>query len=285
MSLKTSLMSASSGLAIALMSQIPGAQAADVVNEPLCAVSGINGKVEAIGGYSENNDSKGDALVSGLGSLSIPLGCDFGFQADIGIIDELDHTTYGGAGHLFARDPDSYLIGLTGGYFDAGDMNLWAIGPEAELYLGQVTLKGWGGYLDVDADGDSGGGDGFAIVDAAFYPTDDLELSIGASIIGDQEFARAGLEYQFADSMTVSFGGKIGEDDYFNVTGGLSFYFGGGEKSLIRRHREDDPDNRILDFVGFKEAKNKSKANNTGTGTNTQPPPTTSPPFTGTFPG
>ncbi len=122
-----------------------------------------------------------------------------------------------------------------------------------------------------------------AIVDAAFYPTDDLELSIGASIIGDQEFARAGLEYQFADSMTVSFGGKIGEDDYFNVTGGLSFYFGGGEKSLIRRHREDDPDNRILDFVGFKEAKNKSKANNTGTGTNTQPPPTTSPPFTGTL--
>lgn len=268
MSFKTSLMGASSVLALAWIT--PAAQAADVVNEPLCAVSGVNGKIQAIGGYSENDDESGDALVSGLGSLSIPLGCDFGFQADVGIIDELDQTTYGGAAHLFTRDPDSYLVGITGGYFDAGDTNLWAIGPEAELYLGQVTLKGWGGYLDVDADDNSGGGDGFIIADAAFYATDDLELSIGGSIIGDQEFVRAGLEYQFADSMTASFDAKFGENDYVGVMGGLSFYFGGGEKTLIRRHREDDPENRIIDLVGFKEAKkDKKAASNTGTGTNT----------------
>ena len=27
----------------------------------------------------------------------------------------------------------------------------------------------------------------------------------------------------------------------FNILGGLKFYFGGEDKSLIRRHREDDP--------------------------------------------
>lgn len=280
MSFKTSLLSASSALAITLINQVP-AQAADVVNEPLCAVSGVNGKIEAIGGYSENDDQGGDALVSGLGSLSLPLGCDFGFQADVGVIDELDHTTYGGAAHLFTRDPDSYLLGVTGGYFDAGGTNIWAVGPEAELYFGQFSLEAWGGYVDFDSDSD-----GFVIADAAFYATDDLRLSVGGSIIGDQEFLRAGLEYQFADSLTASFGAKIGENDYVGVTGGLSFYFGSGEKSLIRRHREDDPRNRILDFVGFKEAK-ESSANNTSTGTSTgttSTTSTTSPPTSPTLP-
>lgn len=277
MSFKTSLMSASSAFALALINQIPGAQAADVVPEPTCAVSGVNGKIEALGGYSENNDKGGDALVSGLGSLSVPLGCDFGFQGDVGIIDELDKTTYGGAAHFFTRDPDSYLLGVTGGYFDAGGEDIWAVGPEAELYLGNVSLEAWGGYVDLDSHSD-----GFIIADAAFYPTEDLRLSVGGTIIGNQEFVRAGGEYQFANALSFSLGTKFGEDDYFNVTGGLTFYFGGEDKSLIRRHREDDPRNRIIDLVGFKEAADKNKAsssNGTSTGsgspTSTVPPPTT----------
>ena len=35
--------------------------------------------------------------------------------------------------------------------------------------------------------------------------------------------------------------GRIGEDDYHGVWGGIRFYFGQKDKSLIRRHREDDP--------------------------------------------
>lgn len=263
MSFKTSLLTASSALALALINQAPAVQAADVVNEPLCAVSGINGKIQALGGYSENSDKGGDALISGLGSLSVPLGCDFGFQLDVGVIDELGKTTYGGAGHLFTRDPESYLLGVTGGYFDAGGEDIWAIGPEAELYLGQFSLEARGGYIDVDSHGD-----GFAIFDAAYYPIDDLRLSIGGTILGNQEFVRGMAEYQFADGMTASLGTKFGEDDYFNVTGGLSFYFGGEAKSLIRRHREDDPRNWIPDLIGFKEAKDhKSKAGPGPTGT------------------
>lgn len=246
MSYKTSLMGASSALVIALMNQSSAGQAADVGSDPLCAVSGFNGKAEIIAGYSENDENDGGALLSGLGSLSMPLGCDFGLQLDVGVIDELDVTTYGGAAHLFTRDPNSYLFGVTGGYFNSDGADIWAVGPEAELYLGQVSLEAWAGFVDLDSNADA-----FAIVDAAIYPTDDLRLSVGATVIGDQEFLRAGMEYQFGGPVSASLDAKFGEDDYFAVSAGLSLYFGGEDKSLIRRHREDDPRNRILDFVGF----------------------------------
>jgi hypothetical protein len=40
-------------------------------------------------------------------------------------------------------------------------------------------------------------------------------------------------------SLTVD--GQLGEDGYTSAMAGLSLYFGGEDKSLIRRHREDDP--------------------------------------------
>jgi len=33
----------------------------------------------------------------------------------------------------------------------------------------------------------------------------------------------------------------VGDNEFATVYGGIRFYFGGPEKSLIRRHREDDP--------------------------------------------
>ena len=58
--------------------------------------------------------------------------------------------------------------------------------------------------------------------------------------------------------------GTIGEDGYAAATAGVSFYFGGDDstKSLIRRHREDDPRNRSLDIFGSGAA---SFGNNNGT--------------------
>jgi len=35
--------------------------------------------------------------------------------------------------------------------------------------------------------------------------------------------------------------GRFGEGDFHGVWAGLRFYFGQKDKSLIRRHREDDP--------------------------------------------
>jgi hypothetical protein len=47
-------------------------------------------------------------------------------------------------------------------------------------------------------------------------------------------------------SITVD--GRIGEDGFSSVMAGISLYFGGEDKSLIRRHREDDPRLRFFDI-------------------------------------
>src|SRR5689334_2730463 len=59
--------------------------AADLV-EPGCtpAVSSFNGKLEGAGGYSDSDNTNGDFGWEAGASLSLPLGCMFGFQADFG---------------------------------------------------------------------------------------------------------------------------------------------------------------------------------------------------------
>ena len=47
-------------------------------------------------------------------------------------------------------------------------------------------------------------------------------------------------------SITVE--GRLGEDGFTSVMAGLSLYFGGEDKSLIRRHREDDPRLHFFDI-------------------------------------
>ncbi len=244
--------------------------AADVV-EPGCtpAVSGFNGKIEGGAGYSEGDEVDGNLAWEAGGSLSFPLGCLFGLQLDAGASERYEDTQFGGIAHLFMRDPESYLIGVTGGVIDGENATLYPVGPEVELYLGNFTLEAWGGYLNVDGEDDSFD-TGFVIADAAFYVTDDFRVSVGGKIVDDYEALRAGFEYQFG-GMPMSFYAKAeyGDDETFNVLGGLQFYFGGEDKSLIRRHREDDPRNRTLDLF------------NSGVGSGdtpysgpTEPPPT-----------
>ena len=239
--------------------------AADVVEEaPNCAVSGFNGKLEGGAGYADSKDENGDFAFEAGGSLSFPLGCLIGLQLDVGVSDKVEDTTYGGVAHLFIRDPESYLLGVTGGVFDGDNASLIPIGPEVELYLGNISLEAWGGYLNIDADDGGSEDSGFLIADAAFYLTDDFRIWGGGKIVDDYEGLRVGFEYQFAElPMTLYAKAEYGDDDYFVLLGGLKFYFGGEDKSLIRRHREDDPRNRTLDLF----------VNGIGSGDNPYGPP------------
>lgn len=239
-------------LAGAMVTAFDGAaSAADVVEHGcLPAVSPVNGKLEGAGGYADNQDDKGDFAWEAGGSLSLPLGCLLGFQADIGASDRLDDTQYGAIGHLFIRDPQTYLFGVTGGAVDGDDTKLYAVGPEAEIYLGNLSLEAWGGYLNIDPDEGGGKDSGFIIGDVAYYLTDDLRLSLGGKVVDDREGLRAGFEYQIGGMpMSVYSKADYGDDDFFSILGGLRFYFGGEDKSLIRRHREDDPRNRTFDLI------------------------------------
>jgi hypothetical protein len=276
MSFKTTLLSTSSAFVFSFFIQSASLYAADVdPKSDLCAVSGVNGKMNIVGGFADDGGASNSASFGANGSLSMPLGCDFGVQLDAGFLNQLGDTTYGGVGHFFMRDPNSYLIGMTGGYFKGSDSSVWAAGPEVELYSGQFSFEAWAGMANVDVNGFGKSNKGFAFADVGFYATDDLRLSIGASVLGESKFLNAGLEYQVTDPVSISLGGKIGDDDYVAVNAGLTLYFGEtGNKTLIRRHREDDPRNRLIDFQAAQASvvkKIKKAAPTTTSGATTTP--------------
>lgn len=240
------------GLSISAVSLSAVATAADLEAGRLPAVSAVNGKLEIGGGWADIDSLGSDEVLFAAASLSIPLGERMGFQGDLNISNWYDDTAVSANGHLFTRDPSSYLLGVIGGYGSNGSVNLAWVGPEAELYLNSLSVELAGGYVNVDPDWASAHGEAFVFADLGFYATENLRFTLGGSSIAKFESAHLGLEWMpEAIGMPVSFklDGQVGEDDYQAVTASVSFYFG-GDKSLMRRHREDDPRNRALDMFG-----------------------------------
>ncbi len=222
--------------------------------DDLPAVSGINFKVDGFGGYSETDNVDG-GIFGVSGSVTVPLGHRFGAQLD-GMAASLDGDFIGGvAGHLFWRDPSTGLFGAYGSYVtrDGSGIDTWRLAAEGELYLGQLSLEAIAGYEDVDAPAAFSIDDSnlFAVADAAYYVTDDFRVAVGYRHVLGLHVGAAGFEYQlpndFVSGASIFAEGRLGEDEYAGVWGGLRFAFGGGDKSLIRRHREDDPRDRLPD--------------------------------------
>jgi hypothetical protein len=250
---KTSLLSSTILSAVLGFGLFSAALAADVDYASTAAVSAINGKVEFGGGVADDSDNSSDGVFYGAASISFPLGDMFGLQADLAAKNMFNDTAVGGNVHLFMRDPNSHLIGLIAGYGDAGEANAAWAGGEAEFYLGNVTLEASAGYLNVDPNNGSSKDKVFAFGDVAFYPVENFRLALGASSVAGFESGHATAEYML-DTMPISFKlkGEVGENKFAAVTAGVSFYFGGDSptKSLMRRHREDDPRNKVLDIFG-----------------------------------
>ena len=218
----------------------------------LPAVSGLNGKWEFDPGIIT-----GGGTVRGAGSISAPLGDKIGVQGDgFASYSSGKGLAYGGAGHIFTRDPNAYLAGVTAGFVTVPGATLGAVGLEGELYAGQLSLEGWAGYAGLNyvdpAMLDKSGA--FAIGDLGYYATPDFKLSLGGSyILGDMAL-HAGTEYQFhglGAPLSLTGDARLHRDGNYSVTVGLKGYFGGDDsKSLIDRQRQDDPDNRALDLFG-----------------------------------
>jgi hypothetical protein len=229
------------------------ALAADVDVSQLPAVSAFNGKIQFGGGFADYDAASSDELLYGAASLSLPLGDLFGLQADLAVKDVFGETAIGGNLHLFARDPNSYLLGALVGYGDAGNATAAWAGGEAELYLDNISFELAAGYMNVNPNVGSSSDELFAFGDVAFYPIDNVRLSLGASSVASFQSANLSAEYLLEVlPVSLSLKGELGEDSYSAVTAGVSFYFGGDDatKSLKRRHREDDPRNRVLDIFG-----------------------------------
>lgn len=222
--------------------------AADLdVSGNLPAVSAVNGKVEFQGGWADGDGISGDELGYAGAALSIPMGESFGLQADVAALRVFDETAVGGALHFFTRDPNSHLLGAIGGYVDTGVGHMLWGGAEAEAYLGNITLRGIAGLSDTSISGLGSETDFLGIGEASLYATDDLRFSATVSSVAEFESGSIGMEWLMQEQlgMPVSFKAEagMGENGYHAASAGLTLYFGGSEnnKSLIRRHREDDP--------------------------------------------
>ncbi len=225
---------------------------------PLPAVSALNGKFAVLGGGFEADGGNDGELFGAQGAISVPIGHRFGFQADGFGMWTSGELVAGGAGHLFWRDPTVGLLGVYGGGARNELLDFYTIraGIEGEAYLGRMSIEavlGWEGLdFDTGADDDNI----FALADLAFYPMDDLRLSAGYRHWNEIHMAAFGAEYQlpmqWGGSAAALFAeGRVGEDDYVAIWGGLRIYLGPEPKSLIRRHREDDPRVRAEDQAGM----------------------------------
>jgi hypothetical protein len=211
------------------------------------AVSGFNTKFSGEGGLYDDEDA-------GLfqGSVTTPLGYSYGFQAD-GIVGGIDGETIGGGAiHLFTRDPSSYLVGIYGSYHSWDSIDITRLAAEGELYMGRMMVSGLAGWEDVDVPGTRNGlivttrddEHFFTELDVSYYPVDNMRLAIGYHYESEESLGVAQFEYMPGWGMpgTLFATGYFGEEDHSRITGGLRFYFGPEpNKSLIRRHREDDP--------------------------------------------
>lgn len=212
------------------------------------AVDGVNAKISGWGG-----SVSGDGLAGASGSVSLPVACGWGVQFDASAAS-FDSRFLGSlGGHVFWRDPSKALLGAyaAGTYWDqGGGVKVGHIGPEGELYLGRVTLQGVAGIefgnstsnatmaFDVKTRF-------FDVANVAFYPTDNLKLYIGHRYIAGNHAAALGAELglpmQRGMMASLFVDAVAGENDFHGVMAGLRLYFRQKDKSLIRRHREDDP--------------------------------------------
>lgn len=218
----------------------------------LPAVDGFNFKLDAFGG------SVDDGGLGGLGgAFSFPLTERYGAQIDVTLAN-VDGDAYGSvAGHVFWRDPSVALLGgyaSYAAYEGFGGVSAYQAALESEYYMGNITLRGVAGVEGINADPWSSGGSTYDFsdetrffdkVDIVWYPTDDFKVSLGHRYTGGFHAAALGTEYMWhlngGTAVSLFAEGRLGEDDYKALWAGVRVYHGQSDKTLIRRHREDDP--------------------------------------------
>ena len=233
-------------LAAGLILAATVAQAGDLKSSSagsLPAVSALNGKIEGFGGATENDGFGGIA-----GSVVIPLAHSYGLQID-GLASSYEGDGLFGVGaHLFWRDPSRALFGVYAdyGHWANGGIDVGRVAAEAELYFDRISLEGLaGGEFSSDHEAF------FTSATLAFYATPDLRLSVGYAYQGELNALTLGGEWQVSDRGVALFTeGRIGEDDSNAIMGGIRLYAAPTSKSLIDRHRQDDPKNYLPSMFG-----------------------------------
>jgi hypothetical protein len=235
--------------------------------QSLPAVSGFNGKLDYAGG--EMNSFAGHNFDA---SIAFPVTHQFGFQAD-GLYSRISNLNfYGGAGHLFWRDPSVGLVGLTGGYlyrngFGGGDT--FQVGAEGEYYLNRFTFGAFAGVGQINYANpapfiDTNPTRFVGSVSAGYYPMNNLLVSASYTTAFNDNLVKGNLEYQTPiNGLALTAEAALGNNGYDHLLFGIRYYFG-GKKSLCDRHRQDDPPGlmpQILHGLGLYGAEFNHKEN------------------------
>ena len=233
------------------------------------AVDGVNGRVEGFGG-SLNQKS----FAGGQGAIAVPLGGQWGFQLDGGAGALENRAFESVAGRMFWRNPFRGLLGAYVSYTrwdQYGEVQATQAAGEFEAYWGRWTLRGIVGaefgssastfntttIVTPPAIGIPGVINTVVVtqsydvksrfmdqVNLQYYLTDNWHAYLGHRYIGGKNALALGSELGlplgrgvFASAFVE---GRIGSNSFEGVWGGLRFYFGRKDKTLIRRHREDE---------------------------------------------
>ena len=218
------------------------------------AVDGLNSKIDGFGGSESNKEFYG-----ARGAFTVPLGRQFGAQFD-GVAGSFDgRSLINIGGHFFTRNPAQGMVGIYADYtrFDSrvGGVNVSRVAAEGEYYLGRWTLSGMAGVETGNSVTGVVGTDiqtfdiktrFFDAANVAYYLNDNFKVFAGHRYQGGKHAGALGAELGFAvgrGTMAAVYAeGRVGSESNHGVFGGVKFYFGQRDKTLIRRHREDDPD-------------------------------------------
>mgnify|MGYP003674096818 FL=1 len=203
------------------------------------AVSELNAKVEGVGGFID-----GEGTGIGAVSVAVPVVHSFGAQID-GMGGTTDGDSLVGYGaHLFWRNAEKGLLGGTVARSGRSGSFVNRYGAEGEYYLDQWTLGATGGSQTGFL-----GGTWYGSLVAKYYITDNLMIDVSGQGFSDSRVGQIGLEWQpqtMIDGLSFFAVGGAGSDDLDYGMVGVKWYFGGSDKSLKLRHREDDPINSLI---------------------------------------
>jgi hypothetical protein len=286
MRLRSSLLSTTvlSGIVGGLLLPVAAVRAADLAFKApaqpipleMPAVDGINAKFEGLGGSFADK-----SIYGAKGSLSVPLGGRFGAQLD-GAVGNFDNRAFGiVGGHLFWRDPAQGLVGIYANHThwnQYGGARVSQVAGEGEVYLGRWTLQAIAGvefgntatnvnvtstastvnlvtttttatllgFYDVKTRF-------FDQVNVSYYIQPDWKAFVGHRYLGGKHALAAGSEWAVplggGRMASLFVEGRIGENDFRGIWGGVKFYLGQKDKPLIERHRQDDPINWTPDSL------------------------------------
>jgi len=213
----------------------------------LPAVSGLNGALAANGGVVGTSTG----VVALSGDLAAPLSHSIGLQIDAALGYSNNELHGGTSGQIFWRNPNAGLFGIYGSYSFVRDLNgsyhgtdrtfsLERGGVNAAVYNGRFTVEGIFGV-----ETGSLATRFFDTVDIAYYPEDNLKLSVGHRYTDDIHYGNVTAEYQLPSSGHVATS-LYADASYSSahekaIWAGVRVHFGSGAKTLIRRDREDDP--------------------------------------------